>query len=254
MVYVSEGDLSVLLETAHRLSQSSGSPTVLIKALLEQVPPLFHADVAAVLSVDFTDYAFEGFVRAPRGDMLVTGEPLAQLLPQHPLVGHYTTAPRLEPHIVSEFVDWKSWKSSAIFDVVYRRLGTPYALLIPMTLTVTGGKATFLDLTRNFPDFTPRERDMARVLQGPIIVAYRTAESSDQCKSGPQDEESITKYGLTPREIDVAKLLAEGRTAVSIGRALSASPRTVGKHLEHIYLKTGAHDRLAVAFLMRDWF
>ncbi len=254
MVYVSEGDLSVLLETAHRLSQRSGSPTALTKVMLEQVPPLFHAHVAAVVSVNFTCYAVEGFARAPRGDMLVTGEPLAQLLRQHPLVGHYATAPRLEPQIVSEFVDWKTWRSSAIFDAVYHRLGTQYELLIPMTLTMTGGKATFLDLTRNFPDFTPRERDMARVLQGPIIDAYRTAESSDQCISCPTDEKSITKYGLTPRELDVAKLLAEGRTAVSIGRYLSASPRTVGKHLEHIYLKTGAHDRLAAAFLMRDWF
>lgn len=61
-------------------------------------------------------------------------------------------------------------------------------------------------------------------------------------------------YALTPRELDVARLLAEGRTAVSIGRVLSASPRTIGKHLEHIYSKTGTHDRLAVAALMRGWF
>lgn len=254
MVYVSERDYIVLLETADRLSQSSGSAPALTRALLEQVPPLFHADMAAILSLDFAAYGVEGFSRAPRGGMLVSGEPLAQLVLQHPLVGHYATAARLQPHMVSEFIDWPSWTSSAIYDEVYRKLGTPYQMLIPMALTMTGGKAAVIDLVRNGPDFTLRERDMACVLQSSIIAAFRGAETAARRPHEATERDAILSYALTPRELDVARLLAEGRTAVSIGRVLSASPRTIGKHLEHIYSKTGTHDRLAVAALMRDWF
>lgn len=254
MVYVSERDLVAVFETAHRLSMNSGSTAALTRALLEEIPPLFHADMAAILSVDFTGCSVDGFTRAPSGDMLIGGDPLAHLLLQHPLVGHYASADRLQPHVVSEFIDWRSWTSSAIYDEVYRKLGTPYQLLIPMDLRATAGKATVMDLVRKFPDFTLRERDMACVLQGSIVVTCRSAETSDQRTYDATERDSFVKYALTPRELDVAKLLAEGRTAVSIGRVLSASPRTIGKHLEHIYSKTGIHDRLVMAALMRDWF
>jgi hypothetical protein len=39
--------------------------------------------------------------------------------------------------------------------------------------------------------------------------------------------------------------LAEGLTAAAIGRRLSIAPRTVTKHLEHVYTKLGVSDRLA---------
>ncbi len=35
-------------------------------------------------------------------------------------------------------------------------------------------------------------------------------------------------------------------SVVPIGRALSTSPRTVGKHLEHVDAKLGRHDRVLV--------
>ena len=49
---------------------------------------------------------------------------------------------------------------------------------------------------------------------------------------------------LTDRELTVLRLLAEGETAAGIGRRLGISPRTVQKHLEHLYRKLGVGDRL----------
>jgi HD-GYP domain-containing protein (c-di-GMP phosphodiesterase class II) len=49
--------------------------------------------------------------------------------------------------------------------------------------------------------------------------------------------------GLTPREIEVLRLLARGASNKEIARQLIISPKTAGKHLEHIYLKTGARSR-----------
>lgn len=58
--------------------------------------------------------------------------------------------------------------------------------------------------------------------------------------------------GLTPRERAVLALLSDGLTAVSIGRRLAISERTVHKHLERLYAKLGVRDRLAAVLRARD--
>ncbi|WNV88525.1 LuxR C-terminal-related transcriptional regulator [Umezawaea sp. Da 62-37] len=52
-------------------------------------------------------------------------------------------------------------------------------------------------------------------------------------------------HRLTQRELTVLHLLAEGLTADSIARRLDISPRTVHRHLQHLYRKLGTTDRLA---------
>jgi DNA-binding CsgD family transcriptional regulator len=48
---------------------------------------------------------------------------------------------------------------------------------------------------------------------------------------------------LTRREAEVLHWVAEGKTNEEIGMLLGLSPRTVGKHLEHIYDKLGVRTR-----------
>jgi DNA-binding CsgD family transcriptional regulator len=50
---------------------------------------------------------------------------------------------------------------------------------------------------------------------------------------------------LTDREYDILAFLSQGKTNSEIGQALSISPLTVKKHLEHIYSKLGVHSRSA---------
>ena len=49
--------------------------------------------------------------------------------------------------------------------------------------------------------------------------------------------------GLTPREIEVLRLLARGLSNREIAERLVISPKTVGNHIEHIYAKIGASTR-----------
>lgn len=51
--------------------------------------------------------------------------------------------------------------------------------------------------------------------------------------------------GLTPREIDVLRLVAEGLTDVQIAEKLVLSSRTIGTHLRSIYNKLGVSSRAA---------
>jgi HD-GYP domain-containing protein (c-di-GMP phosphodiesterase class II) len=59
--------------------------------------------------------------------------------------------------------------------------------------------------------------------------------------------------GLTPREVEVLRLLARGLSNKEIAHRLSISPKTVGNHADHIYAKIGAPSRAAAAFFaMRE--
>ena len=50
---------------------------------------------------------------------------------------------------------------------------------------------------------------------------------------------------LTPRELDVLRLVAEGGTNQSVARRLLVSETTIKTHLLHIYTKLGVRDRAA---------
>ena len=49
--------------------------------------------------------------------------------------------------------------------------------------------------------------------------------------------------GLSPREAEVLRLLAAGRSTGQIAQALFLSPRTVQRHVANAYLKIGAHNK-----------
>jgi DNA-binding NarL/FixJ family response regulator len=59
------------------------------------------------------------------------------------------------------------------------------------------------------------------------------------------------RAGLTARELEVLRLLADGHDQRAIARRLVVSPRTVGKHIEHILSKLPARSRaeaVAIAY------
>lgn len=53
----------------------------------------------------------------------------------------------------------------------------------------------------------------------------------------------LRAFGLTAREAEVLAWVARGKSDTAIGNLLSISPRTVNKHLEHVYRKLGVSGR-----------
>jgi HD-GYP domain-containing protein (c-di-GMP phosphodiesterase class II) len=53
--------------------------------------------------------------------------------------------------------------------------------------------------------------------------------------------------GLTAREVEVLRLAARGLSTRQIAQRLVMSPKTVGNHIEHIYLKIGVGSRAAAS-------
>jgi DNA-binding NarL/FixJ family response regulator len=64
-----------------------------------------------------------------------------------------------------------------------------------------------------------------------------------------QIETLIASFGLTRKEAEVLYWVSRGKTSPDIGEILGSSPRTVNKHLEHIYEKLGVETRTAAANL-----
>jgi|GEM_PF-5143445 len=58
--------------------------------------------------------------------------------------------------------------------------------------------------------------------------------------------------GLTDREVQILDAVATGDTAAAIADRLRISLSTVNKHLEHIYAKLGAHDRVTAVTIARE--
>jgi DNA-binding NarL/FixJ family response regulator len=50
-------------------------------------------------------------------------------------------------------------------------------------------------------------------------------------------------HTLTPRELEVLRLLAAGSDQAKIAETFSIAPRTVAKHIEHVLHKLGVHSR-----------
>ena len=51
--------------------------------------------------------------------------------------------------------------------------------------------------------------------------------------------------GLSERELEVLRLVAEGLTDSEVAHRLYVSPRTVGQHLRSVYRKLGVRSRAA---------
>ncbi|WP_439859271.1 response regulator [Pseudomonas sp. MBLB4136] len=94
------------------------------------------------------------------------------------------------------------------------------------------------------------EQVLARVASH--LRTARTLRQARQAAQPAPDGEAARaaltrRYQLTARELEVLEWVACGKTNRDIGEILGLSPRTVNKHLEHVYVKLGVETRTAAA-------
>ena len=81
----------------------------------------------------------------------------------------------------------------------------------------------------------------------PAPTAPEVAALLDRAESGSSSQPPRLPAGLTPREVEVLRLLAEGMSDREIAEALSISERTAGNHVQHAMQKIGVDSRTAAA-------
>lgn len=131
----------------------------------------------------------------------------------------------------------------------WREVGTSWGsasqLAVPLHMSAASHRAFVMG--REDP-YTPGELQLARTLQRLLIGLDRHVGVFREV-TGPAP---ATDVRLTPRELVVLGLVAEGRTAAAVARHLLIAERTVHKHLERVYAKLDVHDRLGAVLRARD--
>ena len=90
------------------------------------------------------------------------------------------------------------------------------------------------------------------------VIAYALTVEPAPTEQATEPRESERRpgarpAGLTPREVEVLRLIAAGRTNKEIAIDLVLSERTVAHHLNHIFDKLGVSSRAAAtAFALRE--
>jgi DNA-binding CsgD family transcriptional regulator len=121
--------------------------------------------------------------------------------------------------------------------------GVQHQLAMPLPRTQRRPRAFVVGRPDAFTDAEMHvARQLRRLLAG--LDRHHSAFSRWSCSAGVDGWVAADDVGLTPRELAVLSLLAEGLTAAAIGRRLVITERTVHKHLQHSYTKLGVTDRL----------
>lgn len=94
---------------------------------------------------------------------------------------------------------------------------------------------------------------LADVLPGLHVVVFAPADSPESEPGATEDDASgDRRVSLTPREIEVLALAADGLSGLELAEALVLSPSTVNTHFKNIYAKLDVRSRsAAVAKAMR---
>ena len=170
---------------------------------------------------------------------------------EHPLVRYHGLAGGRVTRRISDSLDRTEFRRTAIYADYYRRVGLEHAVAVP--LFVDERRLVSVVLNRRGVDFSERDCERLEVLRPHLAFLYRQASRQDPTASAAQapppaasaPEAEAGCEALTPRENEVLHWLAHGKTDLDIAALLGLSPRTVQKHLEHIYVKFGVETRTA---------
>jgi DNA-binding CsgD family transcriptional regulator len=152
---------------------------------------------------------------------------------EHPVLRAIRSGRGSQPMRISDLVDADHRHGHPVFDDLHRLMGVSYQLTIP-SASPTGARVSVWGLHRESPDFTDEEVRIAAALM-PLLSLL---DGSSVSATDPSTDL------LTPREVQILRLLASGATAAHIGYLERISAATVNKHIQHIYAKLAVHDRV----------
>jgi two-component system nitrate/nitrite response regulator NarL len=98
--------------------------------------------------------------------------------------------------------------------------------------------------------YLPKSSTATEIVHAVLAVARGETVISPAVQYGLAREIRLRRAGddrpvLSPRELEVLRLTADGLSAVEIGEHLHLSKTTVRTHLQHVYDKLGVTDRVA---------
>ena len=167
---------------------------------------------------------------------------------EHPLVNHYRATGSGEPVMISDLLSQQRFHGLGLYAEFFR--GIPVEHQLAVNLPGPGREVIGVALSRGRRDFGDQDRALLSVLRAPLTAALLRARRRRQAGQVLTAMAGSRLAGLTEREIQILRLVADGRTNASIAQTLGVSPRTIAKHLEHLYRKLGISSRAAAVSRM----
>jgi DNA-binding CsgD family transcriptional regulator len=156
-----------------------------------------------------------------------------------------------EPVMISDFLSRDRFHRLGIYAEFFRGISVEHQIAV--SLPGPNKQVIGVALSRGHRDFSDQDRALLSVLRAPLTAALLRARSRQQAGQAPGAVAGGGPAGpasLTDREIVILRLVAAGRTNSAIAHELQLSPRTVAKHLEHVYRKLGVSSRAAAVSRM----
>jgi DNA-binding CsgD family transcriptional regulator len=168
-------------------------------------------------------------------------------LQEHPLLIHYRAGGAGEPAKISDFLSQQRFHRLGLYSEFFRHIPVEYQIAFSLPDN-QDGRLMAIALNRAGRDFSEDDRAVLKALSAPLGNAMRRARDRHSAGAALGTAGSDGLADLTDREIQVLQLAARGRTNLAIARTFDVSPRTVAKHLEHIYRKLGVTSRAAAVY------
>jgi DNA-binding NarL/FixJ family response regulator len=175
-------------------------------------------------------------------------EETALALEQHardfPLTRHTRPGGDGRPIRRSDLQSMRSFRRSGMYADVAQKIGVDQMLA---TALKPGSLHICISLNRANFDFTPTAVDLLTRLR-PLLtrrVARLAPGHAMLARETTPPQLTARQEQLTARQEQVLRLVADGLTDAAIGHRLGCSPRTVNKHLGHIYRRLGVSCRTA---------
>ena len=159
-----------------------------------------------------------------------------ELYGQHPILTHRDRSGDYRALTLSDFAGRSSLRRLELYVEFFHPFGIEYSLSV--RVEVVPGHAVDVGCTRSRGDFTWRDRaliDLVRPTLAQVLQARAPRASH------------LEDFGLSEREQEVLRLVADGLSNAAIASALVIAPGTVKKHLDNIYGKLDVANRTQAA-------
>jgi DNA-binding CsgD family transcriptional regulator len=226
-----------------------------VTALKKALPTILLSLVPADL---FYLMEFENSPKAEQMKVVALIDPARQIKPEqihyiegallaHPIPKYFMqTGDNTALKLSDFYTTTRRLEASEFYERFYHPIGVRRKITVPVAATARSLGA--IGLCGNGKDFTERDRLMLNLIRPHIDLARRNAErlADERLKRA----QSLTDYGLTRREEEIARWLAIGKTNAEMAVILAANVRTVEKHVEVILKKLGVENRTAASVLI----
>jgi DNA-binding CsgD family transcriptional regulator len=166
---------------------------------------------------------------------------------EHPLVKHQLLASDASgPARISDVVGRQRFRQLGIYREYFRHIPTDDQIAFTLP-GAQDGRPVGIALSRSNREFSATDSALLSSVMLPMRNALRrSGRRRDAMAAVAAEPDGLAD--LTDRELEVLRMAARGRTNLAIARAIDVSPRTIAKHLEHIYRKLGVTSRAAAVY------